>query len=330
MLTIDPFLFRPEAIAPETAAMNAEIRRRMMDVADIWSFPAETVRESRRQGRGPFPIPPKSPRALTDAIAGPAGPIPIRIIAPARPRGAYLHLHGGGWMLGQADFQDAALQRLADACGLACVSVDYRLAPEHPWPAGPDDCEAAALWLVEQGRARFGTERLFIGGESAGANLSVITLLRLRERLGRMPFSGANLIAGCYDLGLTPSARAWGQRRMILDTRDIRLFVRAYLANGEDPRDPTISPLYAELTALPPALFSVGTSEALLDDSLFMAARWQAAGCRTELKVWPGGVHVFQGFDFPLARQAAAAEEAFLGGLLEDERENADQGTASP
>src|SRR6476660_5808911 len=106
MLTIDPSLFLPEAIAPETAAMNAEILRRMADVADIWSFPPETARESRRKGRGPFPLPPKSPRALTETIAGLAGPITIRIVAPANPRGAYLHLHGGGWMLGQADFQD--------------------------------------------------------------------------------------------------------------------------------------------------------------------------------------------------------------------------------
>ena len=304
-----------QEIEPATAAMNAEIAAKLKVTPDLWSFPAEVVRDARRQGRGIFPLSPASPRARVEAIDGRAGKVPIRVIAPEAPRGAYLHLHGGGWMLGQAYLQDGLLERLADECGLACVSVDYRLAPEHPFPAGPDDCEAAALWLVENAESRFGTRRLFIGGESAGANLSLVTLLRLRDRLGSIPFSGANLVAGCFDLGLTPSARLWGQRGLILDTRDIRQFVRAYLSQGEDPRHPSISPLYADLKGMPPVLLSVGTMEALLDDSLFMAARLQASGCRASLKIWPGGVHVFRDFDFPMARRALAHEIAFLNGL---------------
>ena len=96
----------------------------------------------------------------------------MRIIAPENPRGVYLHIHGGGWTWGTADEQDPWLDRLAERCGLAVVSVEYRLAPENPYPAAPDDCEAAALWLIREAESRFGTSRLFIGGESAGAHLS--------------------------------------------------------------------------------------------------------------------------------------------------------------
>ncbi|MDQ0472361.1 alpha/beta hydrolase [Labrys wisconsinensis] len=315
MPSIDPAVFSPAAVAPETEALNRSIVAKLEAAPDQWAFPADEIREARRQGKGAFPLAPKSPRAVTETIAGPGGPLALRILAPPAPSGVYLHIHGGGWMLGQADFQDPMLERLGEACGLACVSVDYRLAPEHPYPAGPEDCEAAALWLVREGKARFGTERFFIGGESAGANLSAVTMLRLRDRHGLVPFRGANLIAGCYDLAMTPGARRWGRRRLILDTRDIALFVKAYLAHRENPSDPGISPLHADLAGLPPALFSVGTRDPLLDDSLFMAARWEAAGNRADLKVWPGGVHVFQGFDFPLAHQAFAAETAFLNGL---------------
>ena len=315
MPPVDPSLFSPQSIAPETAALNADIVAKLAALPDIWSFPAETIREARRAGKGAFPVSPKSPRAQTMTIAGKGGPIGLRVIAPADPKGVYLHLHGGGWMLGQADFQDNKLEQLVETTQLACVSVDYRLAPEHPWPAGPDDCETAALWLVAEGEKRFGTDRFFIGGESAGGNLSVVTLLRLRDRHGLTPFRGANLIAGCYDLGLTPSARHFGSERLILTTRDVRLFVKQYLSRGEDPSTPDISPLFADLRGMPPALFSIGTRDALLDDSLFMAARWEAAGASASLKIWPGGCHVFQAFDFPMAEAAFAAERDFIAAL---------------
>ena len=96
--------------------------------------------------------------------------------------------------------------RLAQACSVAVVSVDYRLAPEHPFPAGPDDCEAAALWLLERTAGEFGTTKVFVGGESAGAYLAAVTMLRLRERFGGPPpLIGAELCYGVYDLGGTPS-----------------------------------------------------------------------------------------------------------------------------
>ncbi|MDQ0392571.1 alpha/beta hydrolase [Labrys monachus] len=312
MPSVDPALFRPEAVAPETSAMNADIVAKMSSLPDIWAFPAEMIREVRRQGKGLFPAQAKSPRARTEIIEGPNGRVPVRIIAPHASSGVYLHIHGGGWMLNQADFQDETLERIVEATGLACISVEYRLAPEHPYPAGPDDCETVALWLAGAAAGRFGTDRLFIGGESAGATLSAVTLLRLRDRHGLTPFRGANLVAGCYDLGMTPSARRFGLEKLVLTSRDIELFVRAYVPAGQSLRSPDVSPLYADLAGMPPALFSIGTRDALVDDTLFMATRWEVAGGSAALRIWPGGCHVFRGFDFPMAEAAFAEEIAFL------------------
>ena len=142
----DPALFAPGAVAAETEAVNAQLIALMSGQPDWWVVGAETVRTARRRGGNPFPPPVFSSRARTIRIRGQAGnEVPLRIIAPAEPRGIYLHLHGGGWVLGGADLQDPLLERIADATSLACVSVEYRLAPEHPYPAAPDDCESAAV-----------------------------------------------------------------------------------------------------------------------------------------------------------------------------------------
>ena len=113
----------------------------------------------------------------------------MRVLTPPDVRGVYLHLHGGGFVFGSCRLQDDRLEQLALACRVAVVSVEYRLAPEDPYPAGPDDCEAVGLWLAENAAQELGSDRLCIGGESAGANLAVVTLLRLRDRHGftRLP-----------------------------------------------------------------------------------------------------------------------------------------------
>jgi acetyl esterase/lipase len=306
-------MFRKEAIAEDTAKVNDAIVELMTGLPDWWVIGAEVTREARRQGRGPFPAPVKSPRARTIAITGRDGnEILLRVIAPDAPRGVYLHIHGGGWVLGSADSQDPMLEHIADTTGLAVVSVEYRLAPEHPYPAGPDDCEAAAVWLVQHAKAQFGSDLLTIGGESAGAHLAAVTLLRLRDRLGYTGFRGANFVYGAFDLSLTPSQRTFGDRRLVLRTIDIQQFANAFLPTVADRRVPDISPLYADLTGMCPALFSVGTQDALVDDTLFMHARWIAAGNETELAIYPGGAHGFTLFPNRLADEAAARSEAFL------------------
>lgn len=312
VLPIDPALFSDAAIPAETLALNAKLIELLTPAPEWWDIGAETVREARRQGRGPFPLAPKSPRAQDWTIDGPGGKIPLRVIAPENPTGVYLHIHGGGWVLGAHDQQDPMLERIATSTGMAVISVEYRLAPEHPYPAGPDDCEAAALWLVRNCREKFGTEKLTIGGESAGAHLSAVTLLRLRDRHAYAGWRAANLVYGAFDLAMTPSQRAFGNERLVLRTIDIEKFCDAFLPGIADRRVPDISPLYADLRGLCPALFSIGTRDALLDDSLFMAGRWSAAGNTAELAVYPGGAHGFTLFPNAQARAASATMDAFL------------------
>ncbi|MEI8147314.1 MAG: alpha/beta hydrolase [Alphaproteobacteria bacterium] len=314
MLTFDPSVFNPDHHPADAKAVNAAIVKRLASW-DNWAQSPAEIRDLRRRGEGPFPPTPFSPRAETVTIEGKHGPIALRIFTPKEPRGAYLHIHGGGWVLGAADLQDTMLEQLSERTGLAVVSVDYRLAPEAPYPMGPDDCETAALWLAAEALGRFGTDKLTIGGESAGAHLSVVTLLRLRDRHGIMPFVGANLHAGCYDLSLTPSVRRWGAEKLVLNTRDIENFVRHFLVRGGSTDDPDVSPIHADLTGMPPALFTVGSRDPLVDDSLFMAPRWAAAGNKTELEVYPGGCHVFIGFPGSNTTRCNARIEDFLRGV---------------
>ena len=240
----------------------------------------------------------------------------MRVVAPETSRGIYLHIHGGGHVLGAADQQDRLLEHFADNTQLTAISVEYRLAPENPYPAGPDDCEAAALWAVRH-LGDFGS-KLAIGGESAGAHLSALTLLRLRDKHGLTPFHAANLVFGVFDLGLTPSARAFGGERLILRTLDILKFGEAFLPglDTEQKRAPHLSPLYADLRGLCPALFTVGTRDALLDDSLFMNMRWVAAGNAAELAIYPGACHGFIAFPCPQTFQSLQQQAAFLNANL--------------
>jgi acetyl esterase len=309
---LDPALFRAAAISEETRGCNEKIVQLFTATPNWWEVGAQTVRDSRARGEGPFPAAPKSVRARTIHIDRKGGKIALRILAPDNPRGVYLHIHGGGMVLGAADLQDPMLERVNEKAGLACVSVEYRLAPENPYPAGPDDCESAALWLAKNAQAEFGSGALAIGGESAGATLSAVTLLRMRDRHGFTGFCAANLVYGAYDLSMTPSQRQFGNERLVLRTVDIENFTRAYLPGAQDLRHPDISPLYADLKGLPPALFTVGTRDGLLDDSLFMYARYIAAGNRAELAVYAGGAHGFNFFPIAIAGQANARMDAFL------------------
>jgi acetyl esterase len=314
----DPALFAESAIDAETAKLNAGMIQLLAGQPEWWITGAEASRAMRRRGEGPFPAPVMSSRARPLTITGRNGnKIELRVIAPARPRGIYLHLHGGGWVLGGADMQDPMLERIADNTGQAVVGVEYRLAPEHPYPAGPDDCEAAAAWLVQNGKNEFGTDALTIGGESAGGHLTAVTILRMRDRHGYTGFRGANIVYGAFDLSMTPSQRQFGNTtRLVLRTIDMQQFYNAFLPTITDRRVPDISPLYADLKGLCPALFSVGTKDALLDDTLFMHARWVAAGNEAELAVYPGGAHGFTLFPNDLSKAATAKMDGFLNDVL--------------
>lgn len=306
-----PVAFDPVQIAPETRAFNDKLEQILAGIPTILEVPAHVLRDARASGKsflGPIVL---SPNGHERSIAGPGGSIPLRVFATPGATGVLLHIHGGGWAFGAHDQQDFLLDAIAQATGLAVVSVGYRLTPEHPYPAANDDCEAAALWLVKHAQREFGSDRLFIGGESAGAHLSVTTLLRLRDRHNLRPFSATYLTYGAYDLAMTPSARNWGTRNLVLSTPICRKYIEWFGA-ADKIGDPDASPLQANLAGLPPALFSVGTLDLLLDDTLFMSSRWIAAGNVAELEVYPGGVHAFNALPSPQAAAANARIYAFL------------------
>ena len=306
---LDPELFRPEAVVPEVRAFNEAFLKRMA------AMPSPSDRSGGADAPSPFPPAAKSMRATVRRI-GPSGgrKVEVRIVPPAsgNPRGAYLHLHGGGLVFGSADQNDTMLERIADATGLAAVSVEYRLAPAHPYPAAWDDCEAAATWLAQSVRSEFGGEALAIGGESAGATLAVPVLVRMRDRHGFTGFQAANLSYGNYDTSMTPSQIWIGAQRYLIGTEDIRQCSNAYAPDVSQRRDPDMSALYARLANLPPALFSVGTLDPFLDDSLFLYARWIAAGNEAQLAVYPGAPHGFNMIGHPHAGRANARIDAFL------------------
>lgn len=294
--------FEPDAVTDEVCEFNLHMARKMDGMPGMWALGAAHLRTL-----GIMPTLPKSPRSFERKIDG---DVSVRILPADSPRGVYLHIHGGGFVLGSAAGQDPMLERIAKQVGVTCVSVEYRLAPEHPFPAAWDDCEVAAAWLVRNSKAEFGSDVLLIGGESAGATLAVPTLLRMRDRYGFSGFRGANLSFGTYDSAMTPSQRK--ARQGVLRAVDIARNIAAYCPNEELRRHPEVSALYAELSGLPPALFTVGTLDAFLDDSMFMYCRWLSAGNRAEIAVWPGADHAFIESPHPLAAAANARIDAFL------------------
>jgi acetyl esterase len=312
-----------DAAIAESRVFTEELTRLLADEPPVYAVPPEASRRARREGRGPLPPPEFLPQARDLSIPTRSGERRLRVLAPEQEAaGLYLHFHGGGWVFGCYDEQDARLWELVKGTDLCAVSFDYRLAPEHPFPAAPDDCEDAAVWLLDGGLRELGApDRITIGGESAGAHLSVLTLLRLRDRHGVTgAFRAANLVYGAFDLSMTPSARQFGDRPGFLTTEEMRWFGMSFIGDRKETelRDPELSPLFADLRDLPPALFTVGEHDPLLDDSLFMAARWQAAGNRAELRVWPESTHGFTAFPIALARAANATVFAFLREAVAD------------
>jgi acetyl esterase len=305
------------AAIEEARAFNAELERMLAELPLPHTIPASVTRQARREGRGFFPAPEFLPQAREIVAPGRAGDIRLRVLAPeGEATGIYVHIHGGGMCLGACDEQDIRLWDLVQATNLCVASVEYRLAPEHPYPAGPDDCEDAAVWLLEHGPSELDAPGIFaIGGESAGGYMSAVTLLRLRDRHdAARSFRAANLVYGVYDQSLTPSQRLWGARYLVLSTPLIQWFGDQYLPNvpRDERRDPDMSPLYADLHDLPPAIFTVGDLDPLLDDTLFMEARYRAAGNETELRIYPEGVHAFNYFPLALARACNEDQYRFL------------------
>jgi acetyl esterase len=310
-------VFKPEWVPAATSAVTAQLRRDGASAPPLTRAHVEELQSSPPTPAGPLAVEPPSDLAVDRVIDGPGGALRLRVLRPETARACYLHIHGGGWALGGADRQDQTLMRFATVGRVVVIAVDYRLAPAHPHPAGVVDCVAAIRWVAANGERELGASRLIVGGESAGAHLAALALLVLRDCDELQTVTAANLAYGVYDVSMTPSARRWGDQRIVINTPDLAFFAAQY-APPERHRDPDVSPLYADLTGLPPALFSCGTLDPLLDDTLFMAARWQAAVSPALQAIYAGAPHEFLNLRarIPAASQARARMVRFVDRVL--------------
>jgi acetyl esterase len=238
------------------------------------------------------------PMAEVVELAIPAGDrsIPARLFRPenALEGRLILNFHGGGFVLGSIDTHHRMMRCLAEASGAAVLGVDYRLAPEHPFPAALEDGLAALRWL-EGGPKEIagGPEKIVLAGDSAGANLALSTLLKRRDEGLDLP-AGAALFYGCYWSRLgTDSHGRYGDGRFRLSSKEMGWFWKLYLGDRAPREEPLAEPLYADLSGLPPIFLNYGTVDPLADDTRELAARLDQAGVVHECLAYPGLVHGF-------------------------------------
>jgi acetyl esterase/lipase len=201
-------------------------------------------------------------------------------------------LHGGGYCIGSINTHRGLLARISAASGARVPAIDYRLAPEHPFPAAVEDAVAGYHWLLSTG---VDPEQVVIGGDSAGGGLTVATLVALKDAGERLP-AGAVCISPWTDMTLTgESLTSKAEADPMITTDGIARVRDAYVGTA-DPRAPLASPIYADLSGLPPLIIQVGENEVLLDDSSRLAERAEAAGVDVTLEVWPDMFHVWHFF----------------------------------
>jgi epsilon-lactone hydrolase len=219
--------------------------------------------------------------------------------------GIILYLHGGGYVSGSPSSHRGTVSQIVNASGVAALLLDYRLAPEHPYPAALEDATQAYKWLLSEGYA---PQQIIIAGDSAGGGLTLATLLKLRDEGVPLP-AGAATISPWTDLeGTGESVHTRARQDPWLKPGDLHLPVNNY-TQGQDTTHPYISPLHGDLRGLPPLLIQVGDAEILLSDSERFAAKAQAMGVDVSLKIWPGMWHVWHAFYAVVPEAKRAIEE---------------------
>ena len=266
---------------PQTEPSIAEMRAGMEAMAGAAVIPADVKREKVS-----------------------AGGVPAEWVVAenADPDRVILYLHGGGYVIGSINTHRELGSRLSRAAAARVLLIDYRLAPEHPHPAAVDDAVAAYRWLLSQG---VNPSRLAIGGDSAGGGLTVATLVAVRDAGLPVPAAGVCLSPWVDLEGIGESMTTKAAADPMVQRDGLLKMAAAYLA-GQNPRTPLASPLYADLSGLPPLLIQVGTAETLLDDSTRLAERARKSGVQVTLEPWEDMIHVWQAFAslLPEGRQA--------------------------
>ena len=230
---------------------------------------------------------------VSAAIAD-AGGISAEWLTPTGgdPHSVILYLHGGGYLLGSVDSHRALLERLAKASGRRVLAINYRLAPEAPFPAPVEDACAAYRWLLAQGIA---AKRIAISGDSAGGGLVLATLIALRDAGDAMPGCAVPISPWTDMEGTGASMETRAAVDPMVQKGPLVEMAGAYL-QGADSKNPLASPLYGDFKGLPPLLIQVGDAETLLDDTTRIVPKLKAAGVDVTMEVWPDMIHVWHLF----------------------------------
>lgn len=265
------------------------------------------VASLKSQPQGPAPATIDAMRAMLASLAGAFEAIPLpdgvrqEAVSPAGVPGfwflpasapgdrAILYLHGGGYVMGSVATHRSLIARIALATGMRVLALDYRLAPEHPFPAAIEDVCAVHAWLQDRG---IPASRIVFAGDSAGGGLVLGSLVALRDAGDLLP-AAAIALSPLADLELTGASAHRGLDDPMVTVDGTRLMAAAYLKGGTSARDPRASPIHADYADLPPLLIEVGTREILLDDAIRVAEAARKAGVPVELFVGEGLTHVW-------------------------------------
>lgn len=239
---------------------------------------------------------PDLPKVVDTTFPGPAGEVPVRILYPevGRPLPVIVYFHGGGWVVGSLETHHRAMRFLALKSGCAVVAVDYRLAPENPYPAPLDDCMAAVRHVQHQGASLdLDPDAMAVGGDSAGANLAMATALRARDE-GDSPIKTVLSFYGAFEADAdTGSMAEFGDGKFGLSRAGMSWYWRAYAGLSGDLTDPLLSNMRANLAGLPPTHLFAAELDVLRDDTVEMNRLLRAAGIPGECKIYDGVVHAF-------------------------------------
>jgi acetyl esterase len=331
ILSLSPRLQRrlfgaPPTIDGQTLASDTHALIKMAELSGGDSFltgmsvaqaRASTRHEAEVIGSQP-PIPMARVEALE--IPGQAGPIPARFYVPAGPPAGVptpllVYFHGGGWVIGDLDTHDDACRFLAATAGTAVLAIDYRLAPEHPFPAAVEDAWAGFAWATANG-TELGIDpaRIAVGGDSAGGNLAAVVSLLARAGGGVMPAMQLLIYPPTDSAGDLPSRRLFAEG-FLLTKGDMDAFEQAYLPPGTDATDPRVSILLApDLTGLPPAYVATAGFDPLRDEGEAYALRMREAGVQVAVRRHPGLIHSFVNHT-AISRTARAAMLEAAGAL---------------
>jgi len=289
---------------------HEELVEMMRTTNPLGSGDIETMRAGMAAAP-PYPEPPDVAWAAVDA-----GGVPAEWNTPddSADGRTIVYYHGGGYGIGSVKSHRGLCSNLARAARARVLSVDYRLAPEHPHPAAVDDAVAAYRWAIANGADPAKTA---VGGDSAGGGLTVATLIALRDAGDPLPAAGLCLSPWVDMTCSNARIQEVAPRDPMLSPPVLEVFAKAYVA-GADPKAPTASPIFADLAGLPPLLIQAGTAEVLIGEIEDFAAKAKAAGVDVQLEVWDDMLHVWQTFAdmLPEGREALADIGKYVEGRL--------------